>query len=147
MAVAAVTQRTSFARALVVVLACALLSFAAPAGAVTASDLERDWARIDNPPPTLDTRWIFHEILEAAAIGWAPERIDRALDLAIAAQDRVVGSPTFGNFRSTRGAAAPSDPNVAVFCLQCAVVTWDLHRAHLTAAGQAKLRSLMSTGW
>jgi len=57
------------------------------ADSAAAKALERRWAEIEKPQPNLGVRDLFGFALEAAAIGWRPERVAKGERLACEGAD------------------------------------------------------------
>jgi hypothetical protein len=108
---------------------------AALGGEDEARRLERRWAQIEKTPPNLGVRELFAFALDAAALGWQPERITKALALAEQMQDRDEKSRTFGNFRWYWRAERPEDLNAVEFSMQQGVLAWKLHKKGSTRKG------------
>jgi len=108
-----------------------------------ANRLEREWHQIERLPARMSVRGLFGFALEAAAVGWHPERIARVLALAEQAQDRDEESTTFGNFKWYWGAEKPEDRNAVEFCMQKGVLIWMLYKDRLTPEGVERLERLM----
>lgn len=116
---------------------------AAHAGETPEARLERRWAQIEKTPPNLGVRELFAFALDAAALGWRPERIAKALDLAEQMQDRDEKSRTFGNFRWYWRAERPEDLNAVEFSMQQGILVWMRHKKRLDAEGAERLERLI----
>jgi len=106
-------------------------------------ELAKIWRKIDAHPADQGVRELFEFALEAAAMGWHPERVESALAQAAELQDRDPASKTRGNFRWYRNQPLPRDLNAVEFCMQRAVLLWNLHREALTPAARATLDGLL----
>jgi hypothetical protein len=106
-------------------------------------ELGRAWRKIDAHPADQGVRELFGFALEAAAAGWHPERVDSALTQAAELQDRDPASKTRGNFRWYRNQPKPVDLNAVEFCVQQAVLLWNLHREVLSTAARAALEDIL----
>jgi len=111
-----------------------------------AAEMDRQWREIQAPQPTTGIRGVFRFALEAAGLGWHPERISAALDLASAMQDREPSSKTYGNFRWRYDQKGVLDPNAVEFSLQQAGLLRLRYGAVLGEAGRAQLDALLSLG-
>jgi len=105
--------------------------------------LERSWRSIEPVRPGMSSRGLFGFALEAAAAGYRPERIARALELAEEMQDRDKASRTFGNFRWYWRADRPEDLNAVEFCMQKGILVWMLYRDRLNGEARQRLRRLI----
>ncbi len=93
----------------------------APATAPGGADLQRldkAWARIDARQPDLSAPELMGFALDAVAAGVAGPRIEAALDLAEAMQDRGPNSRSFGNFRWYWRATRVQDYSAVEFAMQ-----------------------------
>ena len=108
--------------------------------------LEGRWRRIQKVRPTMSSRELLGFSLEAAAAGWHPERIAKALDLAEQMQDRDETSRTFGNFKWYWQSDAPHDRNAVEFSMQQGILAWMLYRDALGAEGAERLKRLIRFG-
>ncbi|HUS90585.1 MAG TPA: hypothetical protein VM695_02005 [Phycisphaerae bacterium] len=111
--------------------------------AETLRRLDRQWRGISEMRPNMSSRSLFDFALDAAAAGYAPERITRALSFAECMQDRVRESRTFGNFRWYWHAERPEDLNAVEFCMQKGILVWMLHRGRLDDEGREVLQRLI----
>jgi hypothetical protein len=112
----------------------------------TARELARAWRKIDAHPANQAVRELFGFALEATAARWHPEYVESALAQAAELQDRDPASKTRGNFRWYRNQPKPVDLNAVEFCLQQAVLLWNLHREALTPAARTNLEELLRQG-
>ncbi|HUT33790.1 MAG TPA: hypothetical protein VNE39_09935 [Planctomycetota bacterium] len=119
------------------------LAAAADRGDEVAARLERRWAQVEKTPPNMGVRELFGFALDAAAIGWHPERIAKALGLAEQMQDRDEKSRTFGNFRWYWRAERPEDLNAVEFSMQQGILVWMRHKKRLDAEGVERLDRLI----
>jgi hypothetical protein len=119
------------------------LTAAESAGSPTDKELAKAWRKIDAHPADQGVRELFGFALEAAAAGWHPEQVESALAQAAELQDRDPASKTRGNFRWYRNQPVPRDLNAVEFCMQQAVLLWNLHREALTPAARANLADLL----
>jgi len=113
------------------------------ASAATIRRLDRTWRRLEVMPPNMSARSLFDFALEAAAAGYHPERITRALGLAECMQDRAADSRTFGNFRWYWHAEKPEDRNAVEFCMQKGVLIRMRYRDRLDREGSEQLDRLI----
>jgi len=127
-------------------LATVWVAQSAPGSEEAARQLERRWTGIEKPQPNLGVRDLFGFALEASAIGWHPERVAKALDLAEQAQDRGEKSKTFGNFKWYWKDERPADLNAVEFTMQQGVLVWMLHKDKLNAEGVERLERLLRFG-
>ena len=104
------------------------------------------WRKIDARSENQEVRELFGFALEAAAVGWHPERVESALAQAAELQDGDRESNTFGNFRWYRNQPKPMDLNAVEFCLQPGILLWNLHREALTPAARATLAAMLRHG-
>jgi len=111
-----------------------------------AKALGRRWAAIETPQPGLGVRELFGFALDAAAVGWHPERIAKAFDLAEQAQDRDPKSRTYGNFKWYWRDTRPADLNAVEFSMQQGVLVWMLQKDKLDADGVERLERLLRFG-
>lgn len=125
--------------ALIALLAGARASGAAPAE----QELAKVWRKIEAHPADQGVRELFGFALEAAAVGWHPEQVESALTQAAGLQDRDPASRTRGNFRWYRSQPRPRDLNAVEFCMQQAVLLWNLHRAALTPVARTTLEEIL----
>jgi hypothetical protein len=63
------------------------------------AELERQWRVIANSDQPVGIRGTLRFAVEAAGVGWEPERVTAALARARACQDLTPGSMTRGNFK------------------------------------------------
>lgn len=119
---------------------------AGPGVSPAEKELERVWRKIDAHPADQGARELFGFALEAAAAGGHPERVESALVQAAELQDRDPASKTRGNFRWYRNQPKPRDLNAVEFCMQQAVLLWNLHRNALTPAARTTLEELLRQG-
>ncbi len=106
--------------------------------------LDRLWRGIEPVRPSMGSRNLFGFALEAAAAGYRPDRIARALELAEQMQDRDKASRTFGNYRWYWRAERPEDLNAVEFCMQKGILVWMLYRDRLNGEGLERLERLIS---
>ncbi|MCE0497171.1 MAG: hypothetical protein LV481_04405 [Methylacidiphilales bacterium] len=109
-------------------------------------ELEEQGKIIDNPTDTLGVREIFRFALEAAGLGWDPDKINKALTLARSMQDLDPKSPTYGNFKWAWGQQGVFDKNAVEFCMTPATLLRLHYSESLNAEGKAALDDLISTG-
>jgi len=105
--------------------------------------LDRTWERLSQMQPRMGSRSLFDFALEAAAAGYAPDRITRVLALAECMQDRIRESRTYGNFKWYWHAEKPQDRNAVEFCMQKGILVRMLYRDRLDAEGQDVLERLI----
>ena len=67
--------------------------------ALAPAELERQWRVVANPDQPTGIRGILRFAVEAAGIGWEPNRVTAALARARSCQDLAAGSLTRGNFK------------------------------------------------
>jgi len=87
-------------------------------GSPADQELAKSWRKIEAHPADQGVRELFGFALEAAALGWHPERVESALAQAAELQDRDPASKTRGNFRWYRNQPLPRDLNAVEFCMQ-----------------------------
>jgi hypothetical protein len=109
----------------------------------TVQRLDRLWRRFEPVRPNVGSRDLFGFALEAAAAGYRPERITKALELAEQMQDRDPNSRTYGNFRWYWRAEKPEDWNAVEFCMQKGALVRMLHTDRLDADGRRRLERLI----
>ncbi len=88
------------------------------------------------PNPQVRVREVFSYASTLCQARQYSERLPRLLELATAAQDREVDSPTYGNFRWSLGDRQVTDQNAVEFCVPDAVDWWYQQQAWM-AAGKA----------
>jgi hypothetical protein len=109
-------------------------------------ELNQQWLMIQTPIENLPIRGTVRFALEAAALGYQPERIDAALALVRELQDRDPASDTFGNFRWKKNELGVSDPNAVEFAMaQLSLIRLKFVSA-LTPQGRALLDDIMNDG-
>ena len=107
-------------------------------------ELEAQYKQIAQPSPTTGIRGVFRFALEAAGVGWAPERIEPALALARSMQDLDPASKTHGNFRWRRDHAGVFDQNAVEFSMQQAGLLRLRYAKALTPGGLHQLDALLT---
>lgn len=107
-------------------------------------ELERQWPQIEHPAPTVGIRGVFRFALEAAGLGWHPERVAAALDLARSMQDLDPASKTHGNFQWRRDQVGVLDRNAVEFSMQQAALLRKKYYDFLTPAGRAQLDAIVA---
>jgi len=107
------------------------------------AQLDRLWAKIEKPGPNLAARDLFSFALEATALGYGPDRVEKALERAEQMQDRNPNSPTFGNFRWSWGHEKPMDRNAVEFSMQRGALLPMLFKDKLTGQAQERLERLI----
>ncbi len=110
--------------------------------ALAAQELEAQWPQIAHPG-TLPIRGTVHFALEAAGIGWHPERVEVALQRAQAMQDLDRSSRTYGNFKWRSDQERVFDPNGVEFSMQMLGLMRLRYGAQLTPEVRAKLDEIM----
>lgn len=100
--------------------------------------------RFDPPREQTGVRELFDFALDAVAVGYRPEMIERAFDVAEQMQDRDPKSPTYGNFRWYWFNEKPGDRNAVEFSMERAVLIWKLHRERLTPKAREQLERLIT---
>lgn len=110
----------------------------------TQKRLESSIKRFDPPREQTGVRELFDFALDAVAIGYRPEMIERALDVAEQMQDRDPASPTRGNFRWYWFNEKPGDRNAVEFSMERAVLIWKLHRDRLSPKAKERLERLIT---
>ena len=114
--------------------------------AMTTAELDQAWPAFTAPTSGLDTRFCWDILLEAAAAGWHPERMQQMISVAAHSFDSTPGDAMYGNLGINYGQPVPTDANVGIFCMQCAAATWELYRSNLPADAQASLSAAMTLG-
>lgn len=111
---------------------------------LAADELEAQWSQVANPT-VLPIRGTVHFALEAAGIGWHPERALVALRRAREMQDLDRHSRTYGNFKWRSDQSRVFDPNAVEFAMQMLGLLRLRYDAQLDAEGRTLLDELMST--
>lgn len=82
-------------------------------------------------------------VVDGLAIGYAPDRVARALDALAALQDTDPASPTYGNVRWYNGDAKVIDKNGVEFTTRHLALAWQLYHDRLTDAERQPLERLL----
>ena len=113
---------------------------------LAATELEQPWRQVANPAEAVGIRGLLRFALEAAGIGWHPERVTAALARARTLQDLDPASPTCGNFRWRSSDPRVLDLNAVEFALQLLGTLHVAHRGALNDEGRALLDALLRDG-
>lgn len=105
--------------------------------------LEAALKRFDPPRDQTGVRELFDFALDAVAVGYRPDAIERAFDLAEQMQDRDPASTTYGNFRWYWFNEKPGDRNAVEFSMERAILIWKLYRERLTPKAKERLERLI----
>ena len=108
--------------------------------------LESAWARIKARQPDLSAPELMGFALDAVAAGAAAPRVEAALDLAEAMQDRDPNSRSFGNFRWYWRATKVEDYNAVEFAMQRGALIRLKYYDRLTDAARQRLDRLVRFG-
>ena len=111
---------------------------------LAANELEAQWTQIANPT-VLPIRGTVHFALEAAGIGWHPEKAAVALRRAREMQDLDRSSRTYGNFKWRSDQARVFDPNAVEFAMQMLGLLRARYADRLDADGRRLLDQLINT--
>jgi hypothetical protein len=108
--------------------------------------LESAWARIEARRPDLSAPELMGFALDAVAAGAAAPRVEAALDLAEAMQDRDPNSRSFGNFRWYWRSTKVEDYNAVEFAMQRGALIRLKYYDRLTDAARQRLDRLVRFG-
>jgi len=125
------------------------VSASAPATQPAEADLQRlekAWARIETRQPDLSAPELLGFALDAVAAGAAGQRVETALDLAEAMQDRDPNSRSFGNFRWYWRSTKVEDYNAVEFAMQRGALIRLKYYDRLTDAARQRLDRLVRLG-
>jgi hypothetical protein len=111
-----------------------------------AAELERQWAVVADSQSAVGIRGLLRFAVEAAGIGWHPERVAAALDRARAMQDLDSASATFGNFKWRSEHPRVLDHNAVEFAMQLLGFLHRQHGAQVSPAGRRQLEMLLTDG-
>jgi len=117
--------------------------------AAAQAELDRQWELLENGQGHgqygggQGIRGIFRFVLEGAAVGYDPSRLESALKVADQVQDQNPASPTYGNLKWDITAPTVLDHNAVEFCMQQAVILDRLYRSNLNPAGRTLLDQVM----
>lgn len=113
---------------------------------VADSRLDKAWAHIEARRPDLSAPELMGFALEALAAGAAGERVEAALDLAEAMQDRDPNSRSFGNFRWYWRSTKVEDFSAVEFAMQRGSLIRLKYYDRLTDAARQRLDRLVRFG-
>ncbi len=108
--------------------------------------LDKAWARIEDRQPDLSAPELMGFALDAVAAGAAGERVEAALDLAEAMQDRDPNSRSFGNFRWYWRSTKVEDYNAVEFAMQRGALIRLKYYDRLTDTARQRLDRLVRFG-
>jgi len=109
-----------------------------------AMELEQLWPQVADPARVVGIRGTLRFALEAAGLGWHPERVAAAIARARAMQDLEPGSLNRGNFKWRSDHPRVLDRNAVEFATQLAALL-RLRYAHtLTPAARRQLDALLT---
>jgi len=108
-----------------------------------AERLEARWKDYEKGEPKVSVRDFFSYALDAAAIGWHPERMNRVFELAKMAQERNEKERAYGNFKWNWKDEKIVDYNSVEFSMQKAALLWMFYKQNLDAEGRERLEDLI----
>ena len=108
-----------------------------------AAELEEQWPLIANPQQVLPIRGTIRLALEAAGLGWHPERLEVALARARAMQDLDRASATYGNFKWRSDQPRVLDLNAVEFASQMLGLLHLRYGAQLPPGARRQLEELL----
>jgi hypothetical protein len=110
------------------------------------AELERQWRVIANTDQPVGIRGTLRFAVEAAGVGWEPERVTAALARARACQDLTPGSLTRGNFKWRSDHPRVLDLNGGEFALQLLGYLHAAHAARLNEKSRELVRAMLLDG-
>lgn len=110
------------------------------------AELERQWRVVANPDQPTGIRGILRFAVEAAGIGWEPDRVTAALARARACQDLTPGSLTRGNFKWRSDHPRVLDLNGGEFALQLLGYLHAAHADQLSDPAKKLVRAMLLDG-
>jgi hypothetical protein len=114
--------------------------------APVADELGRRWRGVEQAGDRLSVRSVFSFALEAAAAGWRPDLVERAMEIAAPLQDRDPQSKTYGNFRWYASNPQVQDRNAVEFCMQSGAVLRLKYWDRLTPGAQRRFDEMARLG-
>lgn len=111
-----------------------------------ARELERQWRSVSDPQTVVGVRGTLRFAVEAAGLGWHPERVAAALTRVRSLQDLDRRSASFGNFKWRSDHPRVLDQNGVEFALQLLGFLHAAHRSALNDTARAQLAELLRDG-
>ena len=109
-----------------------------------AGELEHQWPELAGGGHAVGIRGTLRFAVEAAGLGWHPERVEAALNIARANQDLDPASRTFGNFKWRSDHAGVLDLNAVEFASQLMGFLHVRYLDRLTPAARRQLEQMMT---